>query len=336
MSEKLFIGFDTSNYTTSLAVCDISGKVLGNFKCPLPVKEGQRGLRQSEAVFAHIKNFPLIAGKLKEFLGTLNGNYEYVAAAVSSTPRSVEGSYMPCFLSGLAVAESVCAFLDIPLYETSHQVGHVIAATASALQDAEVSLQDFLNNDFLALHVSGGTTDLLYVKPNSDNIISIERIGGSSDANAGQIIDRTGIRMGFSFPCGPYIDESSLMFSGKIKGISTSVKGLEFNLSGLENLAEKMINEKVDTSEVSAFVLEYISKSIYKSLNNAFDIYGKLPVVFAGGVMSSKYIKRRLSHIGLFSEPQYSADNAAGVAIISLLMHTKNKQFPLIMEKRDE
>lgn len=323
MSRKLFIGFDTSNYTTSLAVCDISGKVLGNFKCPLPVKEGQRGLRQSEAVFAHIKNFPLIAGKLRDFLETLHGDYEYVAAAVSSTPRSVEGSYMPCFLSGLAVAESVCAFLGIPLYETSHQVGHVIAATASALEGSAISLQQFLNNDFLALHVSGGTTDLLYVKPDADDIITIERIGGSSDANAGQIIDRTGVRMGFSFPCGPYLDEAALHFTEKVKGISTSVKGLEFNLSGLENIAEKMIGVGTDASEVSAFVLEYIAKSIHKSLNNAFDIYGKLPVVFAGGVMSSKYIKNKLSHIGMFSEPQYSADNAAGVAIISTLLYKK-------------
>lgn len=324
MDKKLFIGFDTSNYTTSLAICDINGKILGNFKCPLRVKEGQRGLRQSEAVFAHIKNFPIIAKHLRDFLSTLNGEYEFAAAAVSSTPRSTQGSYMPCFLSGKAVAESVCAFLDIPLYETSHQVGHVIAATASALEYYDIKLSDFILDDFIALHVSGGTTDILYVKHDEDNILHIERIGGSSDANAGQIIDRTGVRLGFNFPCGPYLDESAIKFEGKIKGLSTSVKGLEFNLSGLENIAEKLIKSSHEPSEVSAYVLEYISQSVNKAVNNAFKVYGKLPVVFAGGVMSSKYIKNRLSHLGMFSEPQYSADNAAGVALVSALHYKRD------------
>ena len=326
MDSKLFIGFDTSNYTTSLGICDINGNVLANLKCPLPVSEGQRGLRQSEAVFSHIKNFPVIAGLLRDFTSSLNGDFEYVAAGVSVTPRSTEGSYMPCFLTGISVAESVCAFLDIPLYKTSHQVGHIIAAASSALRDSDKILEDLLKNEFLAFHVSGGTTDLLYVKPDSDNILSIERIGGSSDANAGQIVDRTGVRLGFPFPGGARIDAAACVFDGKIKGIVPSVKGLDFNLSGLENIAEKMIVNGKGENEVSAYVLEYIAKSIEKSISCAFDLYGNLPVVFAGGVMSSRYIKNRLEKYGMFSAAEFSSDNAAGVALSSLLMHKLKHQ----------
>lgn len=321
MRKQLFIGFDTSNYTTSLGICDINGNVLANLKCPLPVNEGQRGLRQSEAVFAHIKNFPAISEKLREFTSDLSGEYEFVAASVSATPRSSEGSYMPCFLTGIAVAEMVSAFLNIPLYKTSHQTGHIIAAASSALHDSDSSLEEYLSNDFLALHVSGGTTDLLYVKPDNDLILNIERIGGSSDANAGQIVDRTGVRLGFKFPCGPRIDEAATQFEGKIKGIVPSVKGLEFNLSGLENIAERMIKNGNSNNEISAYVLEYIAKSIEKVLNNAFLVYGNMPVLFAGGVMSSQYIRKKLSKYGLFSESQYSSDNAAGVAVIASLLH---------------
>ena len=155
MNNKLYIGFDTSNYTTSLAICDGSGNILTNLKCPLPVKAGERGLRQSEAVFAHVKNFPEIASWLRNFLKEY-GNAEYAAASCSFTPRENEGSYMPCFLVGRAIAETVCAFLGIPLYETSHQTGHIIAAASSACRGYGTSMKDLLSSDFLALHISGG------------------------------------------------------------------------------------------------------------------------------------------------------------------------------------
>ena len=321
--KELFIGFDTSNYTTSVAVCDGCGNILANMKCPLPVAEGERGLRQSEAVFAHVKNLPLIAEQIRAFLSEYNSDGTFVAAACSFTPRTAEGSYMPCFLVGRAVAETVCAFLNIPLYETSHQAGHIMAAAASACKKSRKDLNELLNSEHIALHVSGGTTDLLYVKPDKEHIFEIRRIGGTVDANAGQIIDRTGVRLGFSFPCGPQLDSAALEYRGKITVGKLSVKGLDFNLSGLENKAETMIKKGSDTSEVSAFVLEYIARSIERMLGNTFEIYGQLPVVFAGGVMSSAYIKKRLCHIGLFSEPQYSADNAAGVALIGSILHAK-------------
>ena len=322
MNNKLYIGFDTSNYTTSLAISDESGNILTNLKCPLPVKAGERGLRQSEAVFAHVKNFPEIASRLRSFLRE-NGGGEYVAAACSFTPRENEGSYMPCFLVGRAVAETVCSFLDIPLYETSHQTGHIVAAASSACRDSGVSMKELLASDFLALHISGGTTDLLYVKPDGDKIVSIERIGGSADANAGQIVDRIGVRLGFSFPCGPELDSAAQRYEGKVKGIAPSVKGLECNLSGIENKAEALIKSGESVEFISAYVLEYIAKTIEKMLKSAFDTYGRLPVVFAGGVMSSGYIRKRLSKYGMFAEGQYSADNAAGVSLIASLLHNR-------------
>ena len=321
---ELFIGFDTSNYTTSVAICDRCGNILANMKCPLPVGEGERGLRQSEAVFAHVKNFPMIAEQIREFVSGIGNDAKIIAGACSFTPRSSEGSYMPCFLVGRAVGEITCAFLGIPLYETSHQAGHIMAAAASACRNSGVDLGEILSSDHIALHVSGGTTDLLYVRPDVEMIFKIERIGGTCDANAGQIIDRTGVRLGFGFPCGPHIDRAALEFDGKIKVGKLPVKGLDFNLSGLENKASDMIKSGKATSEVSAFVLEYIVCSVEKMLNNTFEIYGKLPVVFAGGVMSSAYIKDRIGYMGLFSEPQFSADNAAGVALIGAMLYDRN------------
>ncbi len=323
MTKKLFIGIDTSNYTTSVAICDESGNILTNLKRLLPVKDGERGLRQSEAVFAHVKNFPIIAKMLDEFLSSLSYEAKYSAIAVSATPRDAEGSYMPCFLVGIALAEMLSAVLRIPLYKTSHQVGHILAATSSAVNGDKSALMGMLDESHFALHVSGGTTDLLLITPDREKIVSIERIGGSCDANAGQIIDRTGVRLGFPFPCGPYIDEAAVRY-GKAKGVAVSVKGTDCNMSGLENKALKLIDENKSIEEVSAYVLEYVAKSIEKMLTAAFEAYGRKKVVFAGGVMSSGYIKNRLSYLGMFSEPQYSSDNAAGVSIAASIMFGKD------------
>ena len=326
MQKELYIGFDTSNYTTSLAVCDSAHNVIANLKCPLAVKKGERGLRQSDAVFSHIKNIPEIAQKLRNVLSGFQHETRFEAAAASFTPRDSDGSYMPCFLVGRSIAETVCALLGVPLYPTSHQAGHIVAAANSACHSNGLDLTDFLNHEFLALHVSGGTTDLLHVRPDRDKIVYIEHVGGSADANAGQIIDRTGVRLGFEFPCGQQLDKEAQSFGRKVKGLTTSVKGLNCNLSGLENKALDLINRGAPSNEVSAYVLAFIAKTVKTLVLNAFDVYGKLPVIFAGGVMSSAYIKSLIGDLGYFSEPQYSADNAAGVAVIASILHKRSKE----------
>ncbi len=322
MKNEIFLGFDTSNYTTSIAFCNGDSEVLSNIKCLLPVAEGQKGLRQSDAVFAHIKNLTEITESFRSALSKYTENgYKVVAAAVSKSPRSAEGSYMPCFLVGLAVAKTVCAALNIPLYESSHQHGHIMAALASGCKNAGISPAEMICSEHFALHVSGGTTDFLLVKPSETDIFSVERIGGTLDANAGQIVDRTGVKLGFAFPAGPSVDREALLSEIKPKVKPLSVKGFQFNLSGLENKAEAMMKKGESSADVSAFVLEYISESIAQIIENAFDKYGKLPVIFAGGVMSSEYIRRKLGKIGIFSDAEFSSDNAAGIALIAKELH---------------
>ncbi len=307
----LFCGIDTSNYTTSAALCDGDGNIVANIKIPLPVKSGEQGLRQSDAVFAHIKNFPLLNEKLKLALG----DSKMSAVAVSAKPRDVEDSYMPCFLTGIACAEMLSTGAAIPLYRTSHQQGHIMAAyaTSGALDDKILENHDA----FLAFHVSGGTTECVLVQ-NSGIDFAITLLGGTSDLNAGQAIDRVGVAMGLSFPCGPEMEKLALQYKGRIVGLKTSVKETYCNLSGLENNAKRMISGNIEKSEICAYVFEFIAKSLLRLAENARLEYGPLPIVWAGGVMSNSIIKSRLSSLGnvYFTEPQYSADNAAGVALI--------------------
>ena len=309
---KLFIGIDTSNYTTSVSVADEHGIILANIKKMLPVADGQRGLRQSDAVFHHTRNLPYCMDELRATLSGFDFDYEISAIGVSSTPRDNEGSYMPCFLCGVAAAHSISSVTGAPVFEFSHQCGHVRAAIYSS------SNNNLLCEKFGAFHVSGGTTDLLLVEPRGVGFI-ISRIGGTLDMNAGQAIDRTGVMMGLSFPCGKEMESYAKQHSGEIKGVAVSVKGLECNLSGLENRAAKLYSDTGDKSYVSSFVFEFVGKTLYKLSENFIAEYGNLPLLYAGGVMSNAQIKTKLSALQntYFSEPQFSSDNAAGIALMA-------------------
>lgn len=308
----LFCGIDTSNYTTSAALCDESGNIVTNIKIPLPVKPGERGLRQSDAVFAHIKNLPELTQKLKEAIGSET----LTAVAVSSKPRDAEDSYMPCFLSGVSSAGMLALGADVPLYFTSHQQGHIMAAYATSGAESDRVIQKY--GSFIAFHVSGGTTECVLVSNGGNEEFSIELLGGTADLNAGQAIDRIGVALGLRFPCGPAMEELAKQYKGRIKGLKTSVNDYLCNLSGLENNALRMINSEISKEEVCAYVFEFIAKTLKTLALNAREKHGELPIIWAGGVMSNSIIKSRLAELGnvYFTEPQYSADNAAGVSLI--------------------
>ena len=309
MKRQCFIGVDTSNYTTSVALCSYEGEIIANLKEPLPVKAGECGLRQSDAVFAHVKNIPTLMHRLREILR----GYEVLAVGCSATPRDAEGSYMPCFLAGRAVAEGIAAVLDLPLIETSHQNGHIMAALYSS-GNADALMQA----PFAAFHVSGGTTEMLYVVPH-ETAFDVRLIGETEDLNAGQAIDRVGVMMGLQFPCGRELEMLAADYTGKLPKPRVTVKGGRCNLSGLQNLCEKLWRETGDKCAVSAFALSFIGETLKKMTDHIDATYSPtLPIVYAGGVMSNRYLqgvlgKRQSTY---FADPQFSADNAAGVALL--------------------
>ena len=312
-NKDIVIAFDTSNYTTSFSVATLDGEVIENLKLPLPVNDGERGLRQSEALFHHVNRLPDLLERYKK-----EGNI--VAVGYSKSPRDVDGSYMPCFLAGKCVAITAAKMLNVPLYSFSHQNGHIMAALYSAER------LDLIGEEFYAFHVSGGTTEVLKITPDEERVFSVEQIGGTLDLNAGQAIDRIGVHMGVKFPCGPELEKLALTYEGKADPFKISVKGTECNLSGLENKAVKLFDECGDKARVAKFVLCAVSKTLEKITQNMFELYGKLPVVYAGGVMSCSLIKDQLSKYGDFATPAFSSDNAAGCAVLTQRAYLKNKE----------
>ena len=313
MSSKLYLGIDTSNYTTSAALVDGDGVAVANCKRPLPVAEGHCGLRQSDAVFAHIKNLPSLMEEIRDILG----GRSLTAIGVSEAPRRAEGSYMPCFLSGVAAAEAASAVAGVPLYRFSHQCGHLAAAILSS------GRTDLFERPFGAFHVSGGTTEMLAVSGFSESGFSVRLLGGTADLNAGQVIDRVGVMLGLPFPCGPALEALASECTTRVPRPRISVKGTAANLSGLQNLAEELWKKTQDAPLVAAYVLDFIAETLWALSVSLRKSCGELPILYAGGVMCNRRIRARLSNLEdiSFAEPAFSADNAAGIALLCRRRH---------------
>ena len=295
---KAVLGLDTSNYTTSAAWFD--GAQGHNEGRLLEVQPGRLGLRQSEALFQHVKRLPEIVKGLEQ--------REIQAVGASTRPREVEGSYMPCFLAGASFGESMAHVLNVPFYAFSHQQGHLAAAAWSA------GRLDLLEQPFLAWHLSGGTTELLKVEPEGCSVRA-EIIGGASDLSAGQLIDRAGVLLGLAFPAGKALDE---LAQTEIHSdcYAVKLKNLTFSLSGIENQIKELAARQKPPAYVASFTLNTIAQVVRRATQEAQARWPGLPVLCSGGVASNRRLRSVLTQ-AVFAQPQFSTDNAMGVAILT-------------------
>lgn len=294
------LGIDTSNYATSVGLVDNdSHKIIFHEKRFLTVEQGSTGLRQQQALFEHIKNLTDIFSAFKAA--------DIGAVGVSVKPKNDENSYMPCFLAGKMSAHSIAAALNVPIIETSHQNGHL----TSALFD--LNNEELFNKKIMMLHVSGGTTDIILAQ----NGQAVQTIGSSLDLYAGQAVDRLGVKLGFPFPAGEYVSKLARKCYDDIK-VKVSVKKCDCSLSGLENQCDKLLKLGYSKEYVCKYCLVFIAETIMKMIYNASEIYGEMPLVLAGGVMSSDIIKNTVTAKfpnAMFARPSLSRDNAVGVAV---------------------
>jgi len=297
------IGIDTSNYTTSIAWFD--GKDGVNCSKLLPVKQGELGLRQSDAVFAHIKSLPELSGRLfSDYPGHIT------AIGVSTRPRAVEGSYMPCFMVGYSHAKMLADSYGVPLIAVSHQQGHVAASLWSA---GHLELMD---EPHLAWHLSGGTTELLLVEPEGRNV-KCTKIGGTTDISAGQLIDRTGQLLGLPFPSGKHLDTLSKNAAGR-DSFKVKCGDSAFSLSGVQNKVQAYHASVGVPEETAAYALRCVASAVYQATQQALKKYPGMRVVFSGGVASNSMLREVLAPLKpIFAEPAYSTDNAMGVAVLA-------------------
>jgi N6-L-threonylcarbamoyladenine synthase len=312
MSPAAFIGIDTSCYTTSLAAVDGEGRLLADERRPLPVPTGHKGLSQGSMIFYHLRNLPEL---LEKFFGRIEAQVAAVAASVK--PRPLPQSYMPVFSVGETLGVALASALRVPFLPATHQEGHIWAGVwASGLATPE---------RFLAVHLSGGTSEILLVEnrgPGEE--MNVTLLGGTRDLSAGQLIDRVGVLLGLAFPCGPSLEELARQAPEEGVYIPSSVRGLDFSFSGAETRARRLLEEGAEPAAVARAVERCVAKTLEKVLRRAVDETGTREVLLVGGVAANSYIrerlKQRLSHHAVgarlyFAPPAFSTDNAVGVAV---------------------
>jgi N6-L-threonylcarbamoyladenine synthase len=311
----MILGIDTSCYTTSLAVMDRDGVLIKDLRRVLTVKKGERGLQQSAALFQHLQNIP---GMFQDLCREIDiGKIRAVCA--SSRPRPVEGSYMPVFTVGSGFGHVISEAREVPFYLTSHQEGHIMAGIWSSGGPKE--------KNFLAVHLSGGTSELLMVTKHPLGF-NIEILGATGDLHAGQFIDRIGVEMGLPFPTGPYLEKLGEKYEGEIPYVPSAVQGYNFSFSGPETAARTLLKKGISQEAVARAVEHCISTTLEKVIRKAVQEYNTYDVLIVGGVAANTYIRKRLTYrlehraVGAklyFAHPSYSSDNAVGIAGLGLL-----------------
>lgn len=307
----VFLGIDTSCYTTSLALID-DNSIVHDKRTMLYVAKNERGLRQSDAVFEHTRN---LGKMIPELLSQLDCGL-IAAVGASRAPKDEENSYMPVFLSGLMAARSIAAALNIPLYENSHQSGHIRAA----LHKNEA----LMNEPFLGLHISGGTTELF----RAEGYHNVKPVGGTSDLSAGQFVDRVGVSLGLGFPAGAELEKLARKADiGAAPKLPARINGLECSFSGVETMAQGLIKSGLGKNELAYSVYDCMARTFIKLITAACDSERLHTVLLAGGVMSSELLRELLfarlkkaerADIKLhFGENRLSSDNAVGEALIA-------------------
>ncbi len=305
------LGFDTSCYTTSVALVGAGGEVVDFQRMLLPVERGQRGLRQSEAVFAHVRQLPA----LMERAGAALREHRVVAVAASAKPRDDADSYMPVFSVGLGQARAIAAALGVPCYEVSHQQGHIAAGRLG---------NPPLNERFLTLHLSGGTTELMLYDHGA-----LTLLGGSKDLHAGQLVDRVGVALGLPFPAGPGLEKLARSCAEKPAALlPVSMEGLGCHLSGAETRCQQWIaGQSYPPERIAAEVYDLLARTVARLLSAGWQATDADQALIVGGVASSGLLREllpaRLDKLKApvrlrFGRPEYSADNAAGVAWLGM------------------
>lgn len=308
MIKDLSLGIDTSNYKTSVAIVDQHGEIIFNFQKYLDVKEGKRGLRQSEAFFQHVQTLPSI---IEEALSDMKITGRIAAVSASSRPRPIEGSYMPVFTAGTGAGKIISASLGVPYFEFSHQEGHIEA----------IKYFSCLNNTLpiICFHFSGGTSEAIFIGEDSN---SYKIIGGTKDISYGQVLDRIGVAMGLQFPCGEAMDNMAINSQGH-RHLLTKIKVNDgfVNLSGLETQCQKLVGD-IPPMEIADNLFSELSKSIMEMTLQLSRKYNIKDFIYAGGVSCSQFMRNYLvenlcKDLNIvFGKPALSSDNAIGIALL--------------------
>ncbi|OLY94824.1 tRNA (adenosine(37)-N6)-threonylcarbamoyltransferase complex transferase subunit TsaD [Cnuella takakiae] len=319
------LAIESSCDETSASVCR-DGKILSNYIANQTVHEQYGGVVPELASRAHMQNIvPVVDLALKQANVSLP---EIDAIAYTQAPGLI-GS----LLVGSQFARSLAIAMDKPLIAVHHMQAHVLANLIGDPQPAF---------PFLCLTVSGGHTQIVFVKSPSD----MEVIGETLDDAAGEAFDKTAKIMGLSYPGGPLIDKYAQ--SGNPKAFAFAepqIEGLDFSFSGLKTsvlyFLQKQQKENPDfvtkhLADICASIQHRIVTILLNKLKKAALQTGCTRLCMAGGVSANSGLRKGLKELGaqhgwevFIPDFEYCTDNAAMIAITGYYKYLAGTFTPL-------
>lgn len=254
----------------------------------------------------------------REHLETINVVIQETFEQANLKPEQIDafaGTVGPglvgCLLVGLNAAKTLALTYDKPFIGINHLKGHISA--------------NYLNTDlkppFIALLVSGGHTQIINVKSNSE----IEIMGETIDDAVGEAYDKVARLIGLPYPGGATLDK--LAKEGNPKAFQLpegKVDGYNFSFSGLKTAVLRLVKsfdpENLPTNDICASFQECVSSTLIKKVKMALKETGYKQAVIAGGVAANSEIRRKMFELekdGIrvnAPEMKFCTDNAAMVA----------------------
>lgn len=314
-NKKIILGIESSCDDTSAAVL-ADGLLLSNVIASQAVHAEYGGVVPELASRAHQQNIvPVVDAALKR----AGVSKEELDAIAFTRGPGLLGS----LLVGTSFAKGMSLGLRIPLVDVNHLQGHVLSHFIRETPDDEVP-----EYPFLCLLVSGGNSQLIVVRSDSD----MEIIGHTIDDAAGEAFDKCAKVMGLPYPGGPVIDALATKGdSGRFKFARPHIPGLDYSFSGLKTsflytlrdavAAEPDFIEK-NKADLAASLQATIIAILMDKLDKAVKETGVRTVAIGGGVSANSGVRNAVADYcaarglrAFIPKRKFTTDNAAMVAI---------------------
>jgi N6-L-threonylcarbamoyladenine synthase len=308
------LGIESSCDETAAAVL-INGKILSNIVAGQEVHRQYGGVVPELASRAHQQNIvPTVDVALRQAGVDVT---ELDAVAVTAGP-----GLLGSLLVGVSFAKSLSLALGIPLIGVHHMQAHILA---HFIYEPGKQAPAF---PFLALTVSGGHTQLVWVKDYFD----MEILGETKDDAVGEAYDKIAQIMGLDYPGGPQIDRLAAQGNPQAFPFPVpQVEGLDFSFSGLKTAVLYFLQKKMkenpgfirqNITDLAASVQHTILKILLQKIEAAVERTGAVRLAVGGGVSANKGLRKALHELALrkgleiyIPDFSYTTDNAAMIAI---------------------
>ena len=310
------IGFDTSNYRTSVAAVTLDGEILVNHRELLPVSSGERGLRQSDAVFAHIRQLRNSEEALRE---KLKGTW-IAAVAASTKPRDGGESYMPVFQVGHTAGSMMAAALAFSGFRYLHSRQQTDFYHSLPVSRTRLFLAVNLNSFLIA------AVPCLLMSLVSAMIIQISTGAATCVPWAlGQTCLQLCFFLGFCMTALLAVVKGK---SGALLGVSLENGDLTCHLSGAETKVQQWIREgSMAREDMAREIYDLLARTLVRMLKAGAEKSGCREALVTGGVAASALLRQLMAERKaktrgcpeiVFGRPEMSGDNAVGVALIGV------------------